>query len=283
LPGPGAPLGVFDSGLGGLTVARAILQALPHERIVYLGDTARVPYGTRSAETVIRYARGCANVLIERGVKALVIACNTVSAVALELLQAELDLPVLGVVRPGAETAVRTLESLGLDARQAPAKVGVLGTMGTINSGAYPRAVAQVSTRVEVIANAAPLLVPLVEEGWIEGDVPRLAVRRYVEPLIAAGAGVIVLGCTHYPLLKSIIAEVAAELAGRFIPVVDSAEATAEAVRVAIAEERIPAAVAAPSERLELLVTDLPKSFEAVASAFLGHETPGVQQIDLKA
>jgi glutamate racemase len=283
LRSPNAPLGVFDSGLGGLTVARAILQALPRERIVYLGDTARVPYGTRSAETVVRYARGCARVLIERGVKALVIACNTVSAVALELLQAELDLPVLGVVRPGAETAVRTLEGLAAQAGATPPKVGVLGTLGTVNSGAYPRAVAQVSTRVEVIANAAPLLVPLVEEGWIEGDVPRLAVKRYVEPLIAGGAGVIVLGCTHYPLLKATIAEVAAELAGRPIPVVDSAEATAGAVCEAIEAERIPAATEPPDERLELLVTDLPKSFAGVASAFLGAETRAVQQIDLEA
>ncbi len=163
-----APLGVFDSGLGGLTVARAILEALPHERIVYLGDTARVPYGTRSPETVIRYARGCAKVLIERGVKALVIACNTVSAVALDLLRAELDLPVIGVIEPGAETAVRALASL--PAEDAQRKVGVLGTAGTIASNAYPRAVALVSTRVEVVGQAAPLLVPLVEEGWLEGE-----------------------------------------------------------------------------------------------------------------
>jgi len=281
-PDGSAPLGVFDSGLGGLTVARAVLQALPNERIVYLGDTARVPYGTRSAETVIRYARGCARVLTERGVKALIVACNTVSAVALELLQAELDLPVLGVVRPGAETAVRTLEGLSTGTSQAPAKVGVLGTLGTIHSGAYPRAVAQFSTRIEVVGNPAPLLVPLVEEGWIEGEVPRLAVRRYVEPLIAAGAGVIVLGCTHYPLLKSIIAEVAAELAGKHVPVVDSAEATAAAVREAIQAERIAPALEAPSERLELLVTDLPESFEGAARAFLGASAAKVQQIDLK-
>ncbi|HEV8244385.1 MAG TPA: glutamate racemase [Polyangiaceae bacterium] len=279
-----APIGVFDSGLGGLTVARAMLRALPRERIVYLGDTARVPYGTRSAETVIRYARGCARVLIEREVKALVIACNTVSAVALELLRAELDLPVLGVVEPGARTAVRTLEGLvHAHASEAPPKVGVLGTNGTIASGAYPRAVAQISTRVEVVGQAAPLLVPLVEEGWIEGEVPRLAVRRYLEPLIAAGAGVIVLGCTHYPLLKSLIAEVAAKLAGRAIPVVDSAEATAAAVCAAIDEQRISASTVLPAEPLELLVTDLPASFALVASTFLGGETPPVQQIDLRA
>lgn len=274
-----APLGVFDSGLGGLTVARAILNQLPNERIVYLGDTARVPYGTRSAETVVRYARGCAKVLIERGVKALVIACNTVSAVALDLLRAELDLPVIGVIEPGAETAVEALSTL--PPGSALPKVGVLGTAGTILSNAYPRAVARLSTRVEVVGQAAPLLVPLVEEGWLDGDVPRLAVRRYLEPLIRAGAGVIVLGCTHYPLLKSVIAEVAAELAGRPIPVVDSAEATARALLRAIEEERFPGAIEPPALRLELYVTDLPSSFAATAKAFLGMETPAVQQIDL--
>src|SRR5262245_21922733 len=160
-----APLGVFDSGLGGLTVVRALLSALPQERIVYLGDTARVPYGTRSAETVIRYARGCARVLIERGIKGLVVACNTVSAVALDLLRAELDLPVLGVIEPGARTAVRALETA---ARGGALRIGVLGTAGTVASGAYPRAVSQISTRHEVVAMAAPLLVPLAEEGWLE-------------------------------------------------------------------------------------------------------------------
>jgi len=277
-----APLGVFDSGLGGLTVVRAMLEALPDERIIYLGDTARVPYGTRSAQTVIRYARGCAKVLIERGVKALVIACNTVSAVALDILRAELDLPVLGVIEPGAETAVRALDGLPLATGGAPLpKVGVLGTAGTIASQAYPRAVAQISTRVEVLGQTAPLLVPLAEEGWIEGDVPRLAVRKYLEPLIAGGAGVIVLGCTHYPLFKSIIAEEAAELAGRTIPIVDSAEATARAVRRAIEEERLPRATEPPASRLELYVTDLPASFAVTARAFLGMDTSNVEQIDL--
>ena len=156
---PNAPLGVFDSGLGGLTVAAALRRALPHERIVYLGDTARVPYGTRSSETVIRYARGCARLLLERGVKALVIACNTVSAVALDILRAELDLPVLGVIEPGARAA---LDALARSGHNGP--VGVLGTAGTVASGAYPRAVSQLSTRVEVVAQAAQLLVPLVEE-----------------------------------------------------------------------------------------------------------------------
>ncbi|HXK19895.1 MAG TPA: glutamate racemase, partial [Polyangiaceae bacterium] len=242
-----APLGVFDSGLGGLTVAAALRRALPRERIVYLGDTARVPYGTRSAETVVRYARGCARLLIERGVKALIIACNTVSAVAVDILRAELDLPVLGVVEPGARAALAALSG-----SRSNGPVGVLGTVGTVASGAYPRAVSQLSTRIEVVAQAAPLLVPLVEEGWLTGEVPRLAVRRYVEPLVAANVSVIVLGCTHYPLLKHTIAEVAAELSGRTIPVVDSAEATAAAVQAWIDDEKITPAVTDPAPGTEL-------------------------------
>lgn len=273
-----APLGVFDSGLGGLTVAAALRRALPSERIVYLGDTARVPYGTRSAETVVRYARGCARLLTERGVKALVVACNTVSAVAVEILRAELDLPVLGVIEPGARAALAALAAQG-----GGGPVGVLGTAGTVASGAYPRAVSQLSTRVEVVAQAAPLLVPLVEEGWLTGEVPRLAVRRYLEPLVAAHVSVIVLGCTHYPLLKHVIAEEAAQMSGRVIPIVDSAEATAAAVLAWIDDERIAPAPAGPSPdaSLELLVTDLPKSFANMAERMLGSSAPHVTQVDL--
>jgi glutamate racemase len=274
-----APLGVFDSGLGGLTVAAALRQALPRERIIYLGDTARVPYGTRSAETVVRYARGCAKLLLERGVKALIIACNTVSAVAVDILRAELDVPILGVIEPGARAA---LNALG---RGSNGPIGVLGTVGTVTSGAYPRAVSQLSTRLEVVAQAAPLLVPLVEEGWLTGDVPRLAVRRYLEPLVAANVSVIVLGCTHYPLLKHTIAEVAAEMSGRAIPVVDSAQATAAAVQAWIDDEKITPAASqpAPGTELELLVTDLPKSFAAMAEQMLGTSAPHVTQVDLTA
>lgn len=281
-PRADAALGVFDSGLGGLTVVRALRQALPDERILYLGDTARVPYGTRSAETVLRYARSCARVLIDRGVKGIVVACNTVSAVALEMLRAELDLPVLGVVEPGARAAVEALSALEVEAGQPPAKIGVLGTAGTVASGAYPRAIARESTRVEVVALAAPLLVPLVEEGWLEGDVPRLAIERYLTPLVNGGARVIVLGCTHYPLLAPLIGEVARELAGREVRIVDSARATAADVALWIAEERIlRASGAASSPPLEVFVTDRPQSFQEQAIRFLGAGAPLVSQIDL--
>lgn len=269
--GRDAPLGVFDSGLGGLTVVHALRERCPREDIIYLGDTARVPYGNRSPETIVRYALSCSRVLTERGVKAIVVACNTVSAVALDMLRVELDLPVLGVILPGARAAVAAARG---------DVVGVLGTTGTIASGAYPRAVAALSTRTEVVGQAAPLLVSLVEEGWLEGEVPRLAARRYLEPLIRAGARCVVLGCTHFPLLRGVIEAEATALAGRPIAIVDSAIATADEV-VGFLADRDQATAREREGTLELLVTDLPKTFSDVASRFLGGALGHVEQIDL--
>ena len=266
-----APLGVFDSGLGGLTVVRALRQRCPSEDIVYLGDTARVPYGTRSAETVVKYALGCSRVLVGRGVKAIVVACNTVSAVALDMMRVELDLPVLGVIVPGARAAV---------AAASNAPIGVLATTGTITSNAYPRAVAALSTRAVVHGQAAPLFVSLAEEGWVEGEVPRLVARRYLTPLIEKGARCIVLGCTHYPLLRGAIEEELAALAPEGHTIVDSAHATAEDVAGFLAERDLAASRAEPG-KLDLLVTDIPKSFREVASRFLGEPVDEVHQIDL--
>jgi glutamate racemase len=271
MPARVAPLGVFDSGLGGLTVVHALRRRLPAESIVYLGDTARVPYGTRSRETVVKYALTCSRILTARGVKAIVVACNTVSAVALDIMRVELDLPVLGVIEPGARAAAKAANG-GL--------IGVLGTTGTIASGAYPRAVAAASTRAEVIGQAAPLLVPLVEEGWLDGEVPRLAVRRYLEPLLRGGARVLVLGCTHYPLLSHLIEREAADIAGEPVQIIDSAAETADAVAGFLAD-RATAAPAGAAGTLELLVTDLPQSFATVAARFLGEDLPHVEQIDL--
>ena len=271
-PPPDAPLGVFDSGLGGLTVVRELRALLPNERIIYLGDTARVPYGTKGPATVIRYALGCAHHLVGRGVKAIVIACNTVSAVAPERLRVELDLPVLGVIEPGARAAV---------AASRTGRIGVLATAGTIASGAYARAVAQLSTRAEVVGQAAPLLVPLAEEGWIEGDVPRLAVRRYLEPLARARVDVVVLGCTHYPLLRATIEREARDLIGDATAVVDSAHAAARDVREFLRTRSLLRPASAGPGGIELLVTDLPKAFADVAGRFLGGEVPSVEQIDL--
>jgi len=264
-----APLGVFDSGLGGLTVVRALREVLPAERIVYLGDTARVPYGTKGAATVVKYALACARHLMARDVKALVVACNTVSAVAPDRLRADLDLPVLGVIEPGARAAVEATRS---------GRIGVLATAGTIASGAYPRAVAQLSTRAEVVGQPAPMLVPLAEEGWTEGEVPRLVVRRYVEPLASAGVDVVVLGCTHYPLLREVIeAEVRARI-GPQVAVVDSARATAADVRTFLEARQL---VRTGTGDVKLRVTDVPRAFREIATRFLGDAVTEVEQVDL--
>jgi glutamate racemase len=267
------PIGVFDSGLGGLTVAHAIRQALPGEHMVYLGDTARVPYGTRSAETVVRYARSCAKHLANHRVKLLVVACNTVSAVALDMLRVELDVPVLGVIGPGARAGVAATHN---------GRMGVIATAGTVGSGAYVRAATAVDSRVEVFAHAAPLLVPLAEEGWLEGEVPRLAARRYLEPLASKGMGSLVLGCTHYPLLGDIIRAQVLDLCGPEVTVVDSARATAEELSALLTERGMHSG-ASEGGSLRLLVTDLPGRFVEVASRFLGEDVEGldVTAIDL--
>ncbi|MCL2450213.1 MAG: glutamate racemase [Polyangiaceae bacterium] len=267
-----APLGVFDSGLGGLTVVRALREALPNEPIVYLGDTARVPYGTKAPATVVKYALACARHLAARDVKALVIACNTVSAVAPERLRVDLDVPVLGVIDPGARAAVAATKS---------GRIGVLATRGTIASGAYPRAVARVSTRAEVVGQAAPMLVPLAEEGWVEGDVPRLVVRRYIEPLARAGVDVVVLGCTHYPLLSATIeAEVHARI-GEHATVVDSARATAADVRAFLTSRALDRQSTPPARAVHALVTDAAQGVRETASRFLGEDIGEVEQVDL--
>ncbi len=266
-----APLGVFDSGLGGLTVVRALRAALPDEDIVYLGDTARVPYGTKGPATVTRYALACARHLVGRDVKAIVVACNTVSAVAPERLKVELDLPVVSVIEPGARTAANATKNF---------KVGVLATAGTVASGAYPRAIATFSTRVETFGQAAPLLVPLAEEGWVEGEVPALAARRYLEPLARAGVDVIILGCTHYPLLEPVIRREARALLGDGVRIVDSATAVASEVATFLASRGLLREVDRKGS-IELLVTDIPKTFDEVASRFLGERVPAAQQIDL--
>jgi len=262
------PIGIFDSGLGGLTVARAIRRALPGENLVYLGDTARVPYGTRSARTVVKYATGCAERLLSFDIKLLVVACNTASGVALGELRSRLDIPVVGVIQPGARASVRATHS---------GRIGILATAGTVASGAYERAIHRENDAMRVFTQAAPLFVPLAEEGWVAGEVPRLAARRYLQPLADAGVDTIVLGCTHYPMLSETIHESAAELLGHDVAIVDSAEATA-----ATLAEMLSADSAAPGS-LQILVTDLPGQFGSAASRFLGKPLEGlnITAIDL--
>lgn len=265
------PIGIFDSGLGGLTVARAIRAALPAEDLVYLGDTARVPYGTRSAETVIKYAIGCAERLLSYDIKLLVVACNTASGVALGELEARLSIPVLGVIEPGAKAGVQATRS---------GRIGVLATSGTVASGAYERAIHSENSAMRVFAQAAPLFVPLAEEGWVTGAVPRLAAERYLQPLVEVDVDTIVLGCTHYPLLNETIHDVAAELLGHDVVVVDSAEATASALRETV---HTGGAESGTAGELRILVTDLPGQFASSASRFLGKPVHGldIQAIDL--
>ena len=266
-----APLGVFDSGLGGLTVVRALRAALPNEDIVYLGDTARVPYGTKGPDTVTRYAMSCASHLVSRGVKAIVIACNTVSAVAPERLRVELDLPVLGVIEPGARAAAATTRVF---------KVGVLATAGTIASGAYPRAISACSTRIETYGAPAPLLVPLAEEGWLDGEVPTLAARRYLAPLAEAGVDVIVLGCTHYPLLVNVIEREARSMMGPAVTILDSATVVAREIASFLEERDLRKCDDTPGNT-KLMVTDMPRSFDETASRFLGAQATKAELVNL--
>jgi glutamate racemase len=259
------PIGIFDSGLGGLTVARAIRSALPAEDLVYLGDTARVPYGTRSARTIVKYAIGCADRLLSFDIKLLVVACNTASGVALGELQERLDIPVVGVIQPGAHAGVRATRS---------GRIGILATAGTVASGAYERAIHSENATAEVFAQPAPLFVPLAEEGWVTGEVPRLAAERYLQPLAKVDVDTIVLGCTHYPLLSETIHGVAARLLGHDVAIVDSAEATA-----ATLHEMLHSGTGSfgPTGSLRILVTDLPGHFASVASRFLGEPLQGLQ------
>jgi glutamate racemase len=221
---------------------------------------------------VVKYALGCAKHLVGRGVKAIVIACNTVSAVAPERLRAELDLPVLEVIGPGARAAV---------AASRTQKIGILATAGTVTSGAYPRAVAAASTRAECVSQAASLLVPLAEEGWITGEVPELVVRRYLEPLAAARVDVVVLGCTHYPLLREVIEKVALERIGPDARVVDSAHATAADVAEFVRSRGLAKPEAGERGTVRLLATDVPRAFESQATRFLGEEAQNVELVDL--
>ena len=256
-------IGVFDSGVGGLTVQRAILTALPSADTVYLGDTARLPYGTKSPTTVVQYSLRNARLLVRHGIDLLVVACNTASAVAIPALRAEPTVPVLGVVEPGAAVAVRTTRS---------GRIGVIGTQGTVASGAYQEAIRRARPEATVIARACPLFVPLVEEGWTDpGDeVVRGVVRRYLSPFRAEGVDTLVLGCTHYPLLQ---AAIAAELPG--VELVDSARAIADEVKA-----RFPGSSPRAGDH-RFLVTDSPEKFLAVAGVFLGRAVETAEHVDV--
>jgi glutamate racemase len=258
-----APIGVFDSGIGGLTVAHEILRQLPHESLVYFGDTARVPYGPKSPDTVRRYSREITSYLRGVGVKAIVVACNTATAHALPDLKREFPGPVIGVIEPGAKAAVRATRS---------GHIGIIGTVGTIKSGAYEKAIRKLDSNVRTTSRACPLFVPLVEEGWTDHDATRLVAREYLEPLLDAQIDTLVLGCTHYPLLKPLFKEIL----GDAVRLIDSAEETAAETARAMAEAKI----AAPTKHLatrRFIASDDPLTFLQLGQRFLGGAISGVE------
>lgn len=260
-------IGIFDSGVGGLTVLRELTRALPQEDTIYFGDTARVPYGTKSPDTVIRYSQEIAAFLIKRDIKLLVVACNTASAVALPTLRKSLPIPVVGVIEPGAKRAVEVTRS---------GMIGVIGTNGTIRSSAYSRAIKRLSPETSVLARPCPLFVPLAEEGWTDNEVARMTAHLYLDELREAKVDTLVLGCTHYPLLKKTIADVM----GPDVMLVDSAAETARTVTTILAEKNL---LRPPAEQgnHHYYVTDIPAGFIRVGNRFLGGKLGDVYQVSL--
>jgi glutamate racemase len=247
-----APIGVFDSGIGGLTVVAALRQALPDERILYIGDTARVPYGGKSAETVTRYSREISDVLVAEGTKLIVVACNTASALAVPQLTQNYDVPMVGVLEPGAAAAVKATQS---------GKIGIIGTRATVASGAYQRAIATLNPELSVTAAPCPLLVPLIEEGLFQDPITDLVLRRYLEPMLDSGIDTLVLGCTHYPLLKDAILKIC----GDRVTLVDSAENCALAVKAMLTKT----CSVGENSRLDILLTDSSEGFLRIAEKSL--------------
>ncbi|MFN2398110.1 MAG: glutamate racemase [Gemmatimonadaceae bacterium] len=262
-----SPIGVFDSGLGGLTVVHEIMRQLPDEAIIYFGDTARVPYGPKSPDTVRRYSHEIASFLHGQGVKAIVVACNTATAQALPSLQAAFSVPVIGVVEPGARAAVRGSRG---------GVIGVIGTAGTIASGAYERAIRAIAPRARIDARACPLFVPLVEEGWIDTEATRLIARVYLTPMAREHADTLVLGCTHYPLLKPLIRDVM----GSDVKLIDSAEETA-AETSRILQELGLRATGGSRTKHRFVASDAPEQFLRLGRRFLGEAIESVEKVTL--
>jgi glutamate racemase len=256
---------VFDSGIGGLTVVRALTHRLPHENIVYFGDTARVPYGPKSPQVVREYAAQDVDFLMSQGVKMVVIACNTVSAVALDVVQKRARVPVVGVILPGAAAAVHATRKK---------RIGIIGTAATVNSNAYANAVRQLDPEVEVFSHACPLFVPLAEEGWLDHKVTHLVAKEYLFPFRLQKIDTLILGCTHYPVLRGPIAEACEPR----VLLVDSGEATAADVEQTLRDHTM----TNPSSlrpNLQFFVSDIPARFSEIGERFLGHTMGRVHRV----
>ncbi len=258
-------IGIFDSGVGGLTVLKEIVAKLPDENIIYLGDTARVPYGIRSPETVTRYCFENTSFLLTQEIKLLVIACNTATAVSLEAVKKEFPLPVIGVLEPGARAAAAATKSR---------VVGIIGTEATIGSGAYERAIKRLAPDIQVVSIACPLFVPLVEEGWTDNDVALLVAEKYLAPFRDAGIDTLVLGCTHYPLLKAAISHAI----GPQIRLIDSATETAKEVESILLKLKWRGSGRGEGIR-KYFVTDTPQRFEMIGKRFLGDTLLVAEQV----
>jgi glutamate racemase len=263
-----APIGVFDSGIGGLTVVRELHRQLPDVDIINFGDTARVPYGPKSPETVSRYAHEITAFLQDQGVKNVVVACNTATAHAVDSLREHFDLPITGVIEPGARAAVRAT---------ATRRVGVVGTAGTVSSGAYERAIHKLDADLYVRARACPLFVPFVEEGWSEHPAVELVAREYLLPLRDDHIDTLVLGCTHYPLLRGVIGSTV----GPDIRLIDSAEETAGEVARLLQEHGLRHAPRADAPTHRFIASDVPEQFRNVGKRFLGSAIDRVETVTL--
>lgn len=265
-----APIGVFDSGVGGLTVAREIMRNLPGERIVYFGDTARVPYGSKSRQTIIRYSRQIVRFLRTQGVKAIVVACNTASALALSDIEKEIDIPIIGVMKPGARAAAAATKN---------GRIGVIGTESTIRSGMYPRFIQEINPKITVVGKACPLFVPLVEEGWLKDSVTEEVARRYLGELTQEEIDVLILGCTHYPLLRSTVKKVV----GGQVELVNPAYETAQELKRLLADrDLLNPGVKEEEFPYRFYVSDAAEKFKLFANSILPYDVRVTQQINIE-
>ena len=266
-----APIGVFDSGVGGLTVAREIMRQIPNERIVYFGDTARVPYGSKSKDNIIQFSRQIIRVLQTENVKAIVIACNTASALALDEMQQEFDLPILGVVKPGAKVAVETT---------ANKRIGLIGTEANIRSGVYTRYIKSLDDEAKVFEKACPLFVPLVEEGWLHDDITLQVASRYLEELKEKDIDTLIMGCTHYPLIRSTIRKVM----GDKVNLVNPAYETAIELKNLLERDNLAnkCDVDSPSSMYRFYVSDAEEKFKLFANSILPFDITMTKQINIE-
>ena len=261
------PIGVFDSGIGGLTVVDSLIKTLPNEKIIYLGDTARLPYGNKSPKSIKLFTKRITQWLIENDCKLIIIACNTASAIALKFLRSEFDIPIIGMIKSGAILATESSQTN---------RIGVLGTLATISSKSYEKTLLDINQNMSIFSKACPLFVPLVEEGWIKGEIPKSIARVYLKEIKESKIDTLILGCTHYPILKPVISEVL----GRGIKLIDSGKASAKSVKKILIKESINA----ENENhgiIKCYVTDSIESFNSMVGTFLKLPINSIKHVEL--